>query len=128
MGTIKRLIAAGIPAVAGGAVTSLIDNKLLDKQPTYLRVGGKLVAAGLAAVFLRRSPTTAQVLMGSILGTVGYEVGTKLAGGILAPNKPAALSLLVREDPTTMQALVSANGQVQSLPSLSGFGGDVNLG
>ncbi len=142
MTTIKDTVRTAIPAVAGGAVMSIIDAKLLaDKSPVF-RVAGKLLAAAAAGMLLRKRPQTAHVLMGAMLGTLGYELGANFSGGIVAPDKksavaPAAKAMqaLIREDPAAMNALVTSTG-VTSLPSLEGtelsqgqaIYDDVNLG
>jgi hypothetical protein len=113
MSTVKRTIAAAIPAVAGGAVMSLIDSKLLANQSQAVRIGGKIAAAGAVGVLLRRRPDTAKVLMGAMLGSLGYELGAKLSGGMVAPNKEQAakqLGQLIRADPQAMGALIDASG------------------
>jgi hypothetical protein len=133
MGTAKRTIAAAIPAVAGGAIISFVDAKLLADRPQAVRIGGKVVLAALASVMLRSRPATAQLLMGAILGSLGYELGTKLSGGLVTPNKAAtvqALGTLIREDPAAMSALIDSTGQYATVPHLQGFESmaDVNLG
>jgi hypothetical protein len=133
MGTAKRTIAAAIPAVAAGAITSLIDAKFLGDRPQGVRIGVKILEAGAVAVLLRSRPNTAAIMMGAILGSLGAELGTKLSGGLVTANKAAtvqALGTLLREDPAAMSALIDPSGRYSSVPSLSGFETmqDVNLG
>ena len=125
VGMAKKTLKAAIPAVAGGALMSLIDAKLLATLPggQAVRFAGKVVAAGAAAVVLRKWPATAQIMMGAMLGSAGYELGAKLAGGLVAPDKRAtteALVMLSRQDPQGMAALVSASGALYTVPSLAG--------
>lgn len=125
MGMAKRTIAAAIPSVAGGAIISIVDAKLLANQSLPVRIGGKVAAAVVAGLLLRSRPDTARLMMGSILGTLGYELGTKLNGGILAPTKTsglAQLAWLLRADPQAMNALIDASGQPQTVPNLQGMG------
>jgi hypothetical protein len=137
MQTAKRTIAIAIPAVAGGAIMSLIDAKLLAGRSQWIQVAGKVVAAALVGVALRKRPSTAQILMGSMLGTLGYQLGARLSGGVVAPNAAEAaksMGYLVRENPAMFGALVDSSGQYLPGPSLSGLEippmnmVDVNLG
>jgi hypothetical protein len=121
MSTAKRTIAAAIPSVAGGALMSLIDSKLLADRPLWMRVGGKIVAAAGAGMLLRRRPDTAKLLMGAMLGSLGYELGAKLSGGLVTANKAQtvqALGTLIRADPQAMGALVDATGAY--IPAFAG--------
>lgn len=137
MQTAKKTIAIAIPAVAGGAIMSLIDAKVLAGRPQWMQVAGKVFAAGLVSVGLRKRPATAQILMGAMLGTLGYQLGARLSGGVVAPNAAEAaksMGYLVRENPAMFGALVDSSGQYLPGPSLSGLEippmnmVDVNLG
>lgn len=139
MATAKRTISAAVPAVAGGALVSLIDAKLLGGRPLALRVAGKLVAAAAAGAFLRSRPDTARILQGAMLGSLGYELGARMAGGIVAANpadaaqQASGMGYLVRADGGggSLSALVDASGQTNSMPSLHGLGApvfDPNIG
>jgi len=116
MGTAKRTIAAAVPAVAGGALVSVLDAKVLSKQSLPVRVVAKLVAATAAGAFLRSRPDTAKLVQGAILGSLGAELGARMAGGTMS-----GLAYLVGADGQMMQALVDSSGAVNSMPQLRGL-------
>jgi len=119
---VKRTISNTVPAVIGGGVMAVIDNKLLSTFSPLVRTIGKLGVAAVAGRVLRKRPAAAYLTMGAMLGTIGYEWGTRFLGGVVAASKPQGmrqLAMLIREDPAAMSALVTSQG-IQTLPSLSG--------
>lgn len=122
MGTAKRTIAAAVPAVAGGALVSVLDAKFLAKRSTGVQIAAKLVAAAAAGAFLRSRPQTALLLQGAILGSLGSQITAQL-------GSQTGMQYLVGADGQAMSALMDASGALNTMPSLHGLGTfDPNLG
>lgn len=123
-GIVKRTIAAAVPSMAAGAVVAIADAKLFADKPMGLQVLGKLIMVGGAGYLLRNRPHTAALVMGSIFGTLAYQLAANAAGGMVAPDKTDAtkkIAALVYAD-RRMAALVERNGQLRTQPTLSGMG------
>lgn len=86
-GTIRNVISAAIPAAIGGTITGFVDAKFLGGMPAVARVGSKLVLAAIGGALLRQRPAMASALMGSMIGTAGYEVGVRAGGGAIAVSR-----------------------------------------
>jgi hypothetical protein len=128
MGTAKRTIAAAVPAVAGGALISLIDAKLLGDKPLGLRVVGKLLAATAVGVLMKNRPDMARLLQGAMIGSLGAELMAKVAPGLLGPAPTTGYLVPAGQG---MAALIDASGATNSMPSLHGLSGpvlDYNVG
>lgn len=93
-GAVRMLTSAALPAVAGGVGAGLLDSLVLGGRSVLVRVGGKLLAAGLGGALLRRNPTRATAFVASMVGTAAYEAGIRIAGGMVAHNKPAGMKEL----------------------------------
>lgn len=121
---VKQTVTTAIPALAGGALMGLIDAKVLAGRQIGLRILGKLTAAGIAMALMRKYPRSAATMAGAMLGTLGYELLTRFAGGFVATSKEEVkkeLGALVREDPYAMQGLINAAGMsYPQYPSLQG--------
>lgn len=121
---VKSTIAAAIPSMAAGAGLAIVDSKLFKDKAMGVQVVGKLgLAAGLGYV-LRNRPRTAALVMGAVMGGLGYQLAAQAAGGVVAPDKQDAakkMAALVYAD-RRMAALVNTNGTLRTQPSLSGMG------
>jgi len=93
-GAVKMLTATALPAAAGGLGAGLLDATVLGGRSMIVRVGGKLLAAGLGGALLRKRPIAAASFMASMIGTAAYEGGVRIAGGLVAHNKPAGMKEL----------------------------------
>lgn len=93
-GAVRMLTTAALPAVAGGLGAGLLDATLLGGRSVLVRVGGKLLAAGLGGALLRKNPMRAASFVASMIGTAAYEGGIRIAGGMVAHNKPAGMKEL----------------------------------
>jgi len=121
---VKSTIAAAIPSMAAGGGLALIDSKLFKDKAMPVQVIGKLGLAAGAGYLLRGRPRTAALVMGAIMGGLGYQLVAQAAGGVVAPDKPAAakaMAALVYAD-RRMAALVNSNGTLRTQPTLSGMG------
>lgn len=118
-GVIKSLLSIGLPAVAGGAVVSLIDNKLLAGKSKALRYAGKLGAAVGVSLLLKSKPQMAAAAMAGILSGIGYDLGTQIGG---PASTISQIAYLVSADRQAMSALIDASGAPQTVPSLNGMG------
>lgn len=113
MGIVKSTIRTAVPSLAGGAVMGLVDSQFLSGLSTPFRIGGKIALAALAGHFLRSRPATAYAVMGSMLGTAGYDLGVRLGGGIVTKNPQqtkATMTALLTEDPAAMSAVYPGLG------------------
>lgn len=121
---VKSTIAAAIPSMAAGAGLAIIDSKVFKDKAMPVQVIGKLgLAAGLGYA-LRGRPRTACLVMGAIMGGLGYQLAAQAAGGVVAPDKQDAakkMAALVYAD-RRMASLVNVNGTLRTQPSLSGMG------
>lgn len=91
MASFKAALPMAAGGVAGGVVAGFIDTKLLTGRPT-LSILAKLGLAVVGGMALRRmSPAAANGLVGGMMGSVGYSVGVKLGGGMVAHNAAGAI-------------------------------------
>lgn len=139
----RSVFMTAVPALGGGFVSSFIDAKWLADQSTIVRVLAKLGQAIAAAFMFRRKPVIAYAAMGGIIGSIGGDFGTRMAGGAVVGGTPAAkatgVAALITEDPRAMGVLVTGmrgmGYQIDSNVSLgdmtplpAGSYEDVNLG
>ncbi|MEO7827207.1 MAG: hypothetical protein ABIR60_08710 [Allosphingosinicella sp.] len=97
----------------GGVLTAVIDAKLLATKPMISGLS-KVAIGALGAAMLRKRPALAYGFAGGVLGSLGYSLGLKVAGGLVAPNGKAALkgiADLASEDPE-MAALLEGVGDL----------------
>lgn len=142
-GALKTVFMAAIPALGGGFVANFIDAKFLADKNIVVRILAKLAQAGAAAMLFRNKPVIAYATMGAIIGSVGGDFGTRMAGGVVVGATPVAkaqgVAALITEDPRTMGVLVEGmrgmGYQIDSNVSLgdpsalpAGSYQDVNLG
>jgi len=141
MSSLKASLPMALGGVAGGTVAGFIDTKLLTGRPA-LSILAKLGLAVVGGMVLRRmSPAVANGLVGGMMGSVGYSVGVKLGGGMVAHNAAGAIKGLgdmAGEDQALTNLLSGTgfgvlleglgDGSVQSYLSgddmLAGYGGN----
>jgi hypothetical protein len=100
----------------GGAAAGFVDAKFLSDSPV-LSALSKVAAGALGAVVLRRRPALAYGWAGGVLGSFGYSMGVKAAGGLVAHSPSAALkgiADMAGENPE-MAALLEGLGDLQPL-------------
>lgn len=142
-GALRGVFMTAIPAVVAGGVANFIDAKFLSDKNIVIRILAKLAQAAAAGALFRRKPVIAYATMGAVMGSIGGDFGTRLAGGAVVGAAPAAkaagVAALITEDPRTMGVLVEGmRGMGYALDSnvSLGDGGalapgsyqDVNLG
>lgn len=110
---IGLLLKSLIPALAGGGILGFIDAKFLGAKGTAARVIGKGILAGILGVVGRRymSPAAAGVAVGAVLGSIGYEGGFRLGGGIVADKRGALKELI--QDPGDDEDVRAAMGLLE---------------
>ncbi len=142
-GAVRQVFMTAIPALGGGFVANFIDAKFLADKNIVIRILAKLAQATLAGVLFRSRPVVAYATMGAVIGSVGGDFGTRMAGGVVVGATPIAkaqgVAALITEDPRTMGVLVEGMrgmgfhidsnvslGDPSALPA--GSYQDVNLG
>jgi hypothetical protein len=91
MSSFKQALPMAVGGVAGGVAAGFIDTKVFVGRPT-LSILAKLGAAVVGGMVLRRRyPGLANGLVGGMMGSVGYAVGVKLGGGMVAHNAAGAI-------------------------------------
>lgn len=86
-GGVRSIVKTAIPAAIGGLGAGFLDAKVTGDLPLPLRLGAKLLAAGVGGAFMRGNPVRAAAFMGSMIGSAGYEAGVRLGGGVVATSK-----------------------------------------
>lgn len=127
-GFFADFLVAGIPALVGGGALAFADASFLPDKSVVVRVGSKVVLAGLLGFALRKRPTwaaagVATVLTAAVMTEVtrliaasnGKDVaaGKQLPAGaplLAAGTAAATMKALVREDGRAMGVLVQRNG------------------
>lgn len=96
---VMLVLKSAIPAVVGGALLGFADAKFLGTRGMVIRLVGKGVLATVAGVAGRRflGREAAAVAVGAVLGSIGSEIGIKLAGGIVAGTKKEGLKELISD-------------------------------
>jgi hypothetical protein len=138
-GIISSVLGAGIPALLAGGATGFVDAKFLSSMSPIARIGSKVALAAAIGLALRKRPALAGAAMAGVIGTLGYETGVRVGGGVVATSKPEAMSqlgILINEDPrargelgayySNMGALVPSSAAAITTPSYASIG--VNLG
>jgi hypothetical protein len=92
-GAINTVIKAGVPGAVGGAVSGLLDSKIIPEHwGTLGRVGVKTAVAAIAGMVLRKHPLAAASAIGGMLGTASYEATVRaIGGGVVAATRPAGM-------------------------------------
>ncbi len=91
VGSVKQQIQPAVAGLAGGAVAGFLDSKILPKK-RLLQGVAKLGLSIVGARLMRRRPAAAYAFAGSMMGSIGYGVGLKLGGGMVANTKGEVIS------------------------------------
>ena len=105
----------------GGALTGVIDSKFLSTKPLISALS-KIALGGVGAAILRRRPPLAFGWAGGVMGSLGYSLGVKVSGGLVAGNAKAAmkgLADLASED-QEVAALLEGMGDLVDDDGMSG--------
>lgn len=131
-GALKGILAALIPAAAGGFGAGLIDTKVTANMPTVARVGAKLAVAALGGALLRKNPVRAAAFMGAMVGTAAYEPGIRMGGGVVAVGRPQGMKELAAMAAEDEQSLGLLQTELQGMGLLedgtAGMGDEPDLG
>jgi len=125
MAAAKETLTAAVPAVIAGAGIGFLDTKILAGRSILIRVGAKVGAAALAAVLLRSKPKMALATMGAVLGTLGYEGGVRVGGGVIATSRPQGikeLAAMAAEDEESLGLLQEEMQGMGLLTEMSDMG------
>lgn len=142
-GALRSVFVTAVPALGAGFVANFIDAKFLSDKNIVIRVLAKVAEAAACGMLFRSKPVMAYASMGAVLGSIGGDFGTRVAGGVVVGATPVAkaagVAALITEDPRTMGVLVEGMrgmgysidnnvslGDPQALPA--GSYQDVNLG
>jgi hypothetical protein len=110
MGTAKRAVFPAAAGIGGGVIAGLIDTKVAPKKRVMQGLL-KFGAGVLGAIALRKNPWAAGAFIGSTVGTIGYGIGIRMGGGVIADSKGQALLAiadLAAEDPQLEQYIADA--------------------
>ena len=110
MGSILPMGLGGI----GGAIAGFADAKLMSDMPVMSALS-KVATGALGAVLLRRRPALAFGWAGGVMGSFGYSMGVKAAGGLVAHNPTTALKGIadMASDNPEMAALLEGLGDLE---------------
>lgn len=142
-GALRSVFVTAVPALGAGFVANFIDAKFLSDKNIVIRILAKVAQAAACGALFRRRPVMAYASMGAVLGSIGGDFGTRVAGGVIVGATPVAkaagVAALITEDPRTMGVLVEGMrgmgysidnnvslGDPSALPA--GSYQDVNLG
>lgn len=97
----------------GGAISGFADAKLMADKPIISAVS-KVALGAVGAAFLRRRPALAFGFAGGVMGSFGYSMGVKAAGGLVATSPQAALKGIadMANDDPEMAALLEGLGEL----------------
>jgi hypothetical protein len=123
-GFFGELMVSGIPAVIGGGALAYADGTFFADKAVLVRVGVKVVLAGIAGLILRkRHPVAAAAVMATLIASaIGNEITRMVAasnGKDIAAGKavPAGAPLLAAGAAagTTMKALIREDGRAMGV-------------
>jgi hypothetical protein len=91
----------------GGAVCGLADAKFMSDKPVVSALS-KVALGALGAALLRKRPALASGWAGGVMGSFGYSMGVKAAGGLVAHSPTTALKGIadMAQDNPEMAALL----------------------
>jgi len=98
----------------GGAIAGFADAKLMSDMPVVSALS-KVATGALGAVLLRRRPALAFGWAGGVMGSFGYSMGVKAAGGLVAHSPTSALKGIadMASDNPEMAALLEGLGDLE---------------
>lgn len=97
----------------GGAIAGFADAKFMSDKPVVSALS-KVAAGAVGAALLRKRPALAFGWAGGVIGSFGYSMGVKAAGGLVAHTPTAALkgiADMANSDPE-MAALLEGLGDM----------------
>lgn len=97
---ISSLLPMGLGGI-GGAVCGMADAKFMSDKPVISALS-KVALGAAGAALLRRRPALAFGWAGGVMGSFGYSMGVKAAGGLVAHSPKKALegiSDMAQENP-----------------------------
>lgn len=97
----------------GGAISGFADAKLMADKP-ILSAASKVALGAVGAALLRKRPALAFGFAGGVMGSFGYSMGVKAAGGLVATSPTAALKGIadMANDDPEMAALLEGLGEL----------------
>lgn len=110
MATLKNVAMPMAAGGAGGFVAGFVDAKFTGTKPLI----SMLTKVGLGvggAILLKRKPQLALGFAGGVIGSLGYSMGIKMGGGMVAPTPGTALkgiADMASEDPELAAMLSDA--------------------
>jgi hypothetical protein len=110
----KGAIMPALAGTAGGLAGGFIDTKLNGRVIAGLaKFGLAIVGAG----FLRGRPTAASGFIGGVMGGMGYQLGVKLGGGLVAHNKGSLMGGLadMASDDPQLEATIAEAESIEDL-------------
>ena len=115
-GLVKSAMASLLPmglGGIGGAISGFADAKFMADKPLVSAISKVVLGAGGAAL-LRRRPALAFGFAGGVMGSFGYSMGVKAAGGLVATSPQAALKGIadMANDDPEMAALLEGLGDL----------------
>ena len=113
----------------GGAACGLVDAKFLSDKPVISALSKVALGAAGAAV-LRRRPALAFGWAGGVMGSFGYSMGVKAAGGLVAHSPTGALKGIadMAQDNPEMAALLEGLTPDDGVGDITDDMGDVGDG
>jgi len=123
--SVKETLFTAVPAVIAGAGVGFLDTKILAGRSMVIRVGAKVGLAAVAGMLLRSRPKMAMATMGAVLGTLGYEGGVRIGGGVIATSRPQGikeLAAMAGEDEESLGLLTEELQGMGVLTEMSNMG------
>ncbi len=89
MSRAKRAMYPAVAGVGGGALAGIVDTAL-PNRPVLAGVA-KFITAIIGGTVLKRRTEMAYGFIGGAMGGIGYGIGVKMGGGLVALSKGQAL-------------------------------------
>lgn len=124
MATAKETLWSAIPAGVAGVGMGFLDTKILAGRSAIIRVGAKIGASVVAGLLLRKRPKMAFAAMGACLGTLGYEGGVRLGGGVIATSRVQGIKELAAMAGEDEEALGLLQEEMKGMGLLTETGAD----
>lgn len=125
---IGSLLPMGLGGI-GGAVCGMADAKFMSDKPVISALS-KVALGAAGAALLRKRPALAFGWAGGVMGSFGYSMGVKAAGGLVAHSPVAALKGIadMASDNPEMAALLEGLGDVGPDDGVGDVGTDDGVG
>lgn len=120
----SSLLPMGLGGI-GGALSGFADAKFMADKPLISAISKVVLGAGGAAL-LRKRPALAFGFAGGVMGSFGYSMGVKAAGGLVATSPQAALKGIadMANDDPAMAALLEGLGELTTDDGVGDAGGE----